>query len=122
MSSSNKKYNARIKRKIRIKKKLKPESGLPRLCVFRSNKHLYAQLINDQEGKVLTSASTLSKEIASQTKGHSNIEAAKLIGGLIAQQAAQLKIESICFDRNGYRFHGKVKAVADAARAAGLKF
>ena len=113
---------SRNKRKIRIKKKIKPERGLTRLCVYRSNQHVYAQLIDDMAGKVLTAVSTMSKDIADKAAGHANVAAAKVVGAAIAKRATELKITRVCFDRNGYRFHGKVKAVADAAREAGLKF
>jgi large subunit ribosomal protein L18 len=116
------KLTARLKRKVRIKKRIPLESGVTRLCVFRSNKHIYAQLIDDRVGKVLSSVSTRSKEIAAKIGGHANLSAAKEIGAAIAQIAKQHKIEKVCFDRNGYRYHGKVKAIADAAREQGLKF
>lgn len=122
MASSNKKLTALLNRRIRIKKKMRPESGLARLCVFRSNKHIYAQLIDDLAGKVIGSAGTRSKAASAEGGSHNNIAAAKQIGATIAKQAQDLKITHVRFDRNGYRYHGRVKALADAAREAGLKF
>jgi len=94
----------------------------PRLVVFRSNKHIYAQLVDDKSGKVITGSSTLSagikdKEIKKNTK-----EAAQELGKMIAQAAKDRKINSVCFDRGGYRFHGRVKSLAEGARQGGLKF
>lgn len=96
----------------------------PRLAVFRSNKHIYAQVIDDTEGSTLVAASTLSPEIRGQLNGDSsnNVEAAKLVGQKIAELCKQKNIELVCFDRGGFRYHGRVQALADAAREGGLTF
>ena len=122
MSHTSPKLAARLRRKVRIKKKIRPERGVKRLTVFRSNKHIYAQLIDDRNGKVLTSASTMSKDLKTKIAGKNNLSAAKDVGAAIAKAAKALKIDQVCFDRNGYRYHGKIKALADAAREAGLQF
>ena len=109
----------RIRRHIRVRNKISGTTECPRLCVFRSNKGVYAQIIDDTVGKTLAAASTLDKEV--KTKA-SNIEAAKEVGELIAKRAIKAGIENVVFDRGGYIYHGKVKALAEAAREAGLKF
>jgi large subunit ribosomal protein L18 len=112
----------RIKRHYRLRNKLSGAPTCPRLCVFRSNKHIYAQVIDDTAGKTLASSSTMDKGIASGLKSTSNIEAAKVVGESIAKKVLDLGIEAVVFDRGGYLYHGKVKALADSAREAGLKF
>jgi large subunit ribosomal protein L18 len=111
------KRQKRIARHRRIKAKISGSRQTPRLSIFRSNKHIYAQLINDSKGVVLASASD--KEI--KTKGK-KVEAAKLVGELIAKKAKDLKINKAVFDRGGFQYHGRVKNLADGAREAGLKF
>ncbi len=111
---------ARQKRHVRIRQTLKGTAAKPRLNVFRSNSQIYAQIIDDETGKTLCSASSLDKEL--NLKNGSNIQAATEVGTLVAKRALELKIETVVFDRGGYLFHGRVKALADAARAAGLKF
>lgn len=108
----------RKRRKIGIRKGVFGSATKPRLSVYRSSKHIYAQLINDFEGKTLASASTIQAKIE---KG-GNIDAAKQVGTKIAEQAKAAGIEEIAFDRNGFKYHGRVKALADAAREGGLKF
>ncbi len=108
----------RQKRHLRIRQTLKGTALKPRLNVFRSNKQIYAQVINDVDGTTLCSASSL--ELTGVYGG--NIEAAKQVGELVAKRALELKIENVVFDRGGYLYHGRVQALADAARAAGLKF
>jgi large subunit ribosomal protein L18 len=113
----------RLKKKFRIRKKISGTSECPRLTVYRSLNHIYAQLIDDTTGRTLVAASTLSKELRDQVKTVRNrIEAAKMVGKLAGQKALEQKIERVVFDRNGYLYHGRVKAVADGAREAGLKF
>lgn len=108
---------------IRVRKNIFGTSDKPRLTVFRSLNHMYAQLIDDTQGKTLASASTLSKEIADAVKeAKSKIEKSKLVGELIGKKAVDLKIERVVFDRGSFAYHGRVKAVADGAREAGLKF
>ena len=109
----------RVARHERIRKTLMGTSAVPRLCVFRSNTGIYAQIIDDDAQVTLVTASTLDKE--AKTKA-SNIQAATEIGTLVAKRAIEKNIKTVVFDRNGYLYHGKVKALADAARAAGLEF
>ena len=109
----------RTRRHLRVRTKVSGTSERPRLCVYRSNTNLYVQIIDDVAGRTLASASTLDKEI--KTK-HSNKEAAKEVGALIAKRAIEKNIEAVVFDRGGYIYHGVVKELADAAREGGLKF
>jgi large subunit ribosomal protein L18 len=94
----------------------------PRLCVYRSIGHIYAQIINDREGKTLVSASSVDGESKKGLKGGGNIAAAKVIGKTIAERAKAVGVSKVVFDRGGYKYHGRVKALADAAREAGLQF
>ena len=109
----------RQRRHIRVRRKISGTPECPRLCVYRSNSNIYAQIIDDVAGNTLVSASTLDKEI--KTK-HANKEAAKEVGTLIAKKAAEKNIEQVVFDRGGYIYHGVVKELAEAAREGGLKF
>lgn len=111
------KVTKRQKSKARIRKKVEGHADRPRLCVFRSGKHIYAQIIDDMAGKTLVSWSTVQAK-----KAASNVEAAKLVGSEIAKKALSQNIKNVVFDRSGYLFHGRVKAVADGAREAGLNF
>ena len=113
---------ARIKRHYRIRNKVNGTAQCPRLAVFRSNKHMYAQLIDDAAGCTLAAASTMEAEIASKLETTSNIVAAQAVGEAIAKKAIEKGITEAVFDRGGYVYHGKVKALADAAREAGLQF
>lgn len=117
-----KKITARQRRKYRIRNKVHGTSERPRLSVFRSAKHIYAQIIDDAEGKTLVAVSTLCGDLDGSLKEDSKSEAAKKVGALIAKVCLEKKIEKVVFDRNGYLYHGRVKALADAAREAGLKF
>ncbi|RAK16758.1 LSU ribosomal protein L18P [Anoxybacillus vitaminiphilus] len=110
----------RKKRHARVRKKVFGTAERPRLNVFRSNKHIYAQVIDDVKAVTLVSASTLDKEFNLESTG--NIEAAKKVGELVAKRALEKGIKSVVFDRGGYLYHGRVKALADAAREAGLEF
>lgn len=114
------KNESRQKRHLRIRQNVIGTASKPRLNVFRSNKQIYAQLIDDEAGKTLCCASSLDKDL--NIKCGSNIEAAGKVGEAIAKKAIDLKIENVVFDRGGYLYHGRVKALAEAARAAGLKF
>ncbi len=107
--------------KYRIRKKINGTNEKPRLSVFRSNVNISVQLIDDINGRTLVAASSLNKEIAEKT-GINKIEKAKLVGKLIAENAKKAGIETVVFDRNGYLYHGRVKALADSAREGGLKF
>ncbi|ODA16971.1 50S ribosomal protein L18 [Geobacillus thermoleovorans] len=110
----------RKKRHARIRKKIFGTAERPRLSVFRSNKHIYAQIIDDTQSSTIVSASTLDKEFGLDSTN--NIEAAKKVGELVAKRALEKGIKKVVFDRGGYLYHGRVKALADAAREAGLEF
>jgi large subunit ribosomal protein L18 len=112
---------ARVRRAKQTRYKIR-EVGAVRLTVHRSNAHMYAQLTSPGGDKVLASASTLEKDIRGQVKNGGNTKAAEMVGQRIAQKAKEKGIEKVAFDRAGYRYHGRVKALADAARASGLKF
>jgi large subunit ribosomal protein L18 len=114
------KQDARSRRRSRIRTKVNGTDQKPRLSVFRSLNHIYVQAIDDASGKTLFAAST--KDIKGKTKGTGNRDAAKLVGELIASKCKEKGIEAVVFDRGGYLYHGRVKALAEAARAAGLKF
>ncbi len=106
----------------RVTDKMQGTAAKPRLVVFRSKKHIYAQLINDAENKAITGLSTLSEEFKAKKMKPSNKDAAKEVGKLIAEKALALGIKEICFDRAGYKYHGRVQALSDGAREGGLKF
>lgn len=112
----------RQRRKVRVRKKVRGTDQRPRICVFRSNKHIYAQVISDADGKTLASVSTLSEGLAEQVKGNKGVDAAKQVGAALAKVCKEKNITSVVFDRNGFIYHGRVKAVADGAREAGLDF
>ena len=112
---------ARLRRARQTRIRIR-EVGAVRLTVHRTNTHIYAQLTSPAGDKVLASASSLEKEVRSQLKGGGNVKAAELIGQRIAQKAKEKGIEKVAFDRAGYKYHGRVKALAEAARAGGLKF
>ncbi len=121
MGSTNPTYLARIKRKARIRKKISGKSERPRLSVFRSARHIYAQIIDDVNGRTLAAASTVEKEVRSQPKFESKVAAAAFVGKLIGKRALEKGIKQVVFDRNGFLYHGRVKAVSDGAREAGLE-
>ena len=117
------KMNAYQKRKRRIRLALRAGGNdKPRLSVFRSNGHIYAQVIDDLQGKTLASASSLEKEIREKPGSGGNRDAAAAIGKLVAERAQKAKVKQVVFDRGGYLYHGRVKALGDAAREAGLEF
>lgn len=109
----------RERRHVRVRTKVSGTPERPRLCVYRSNKNLFVQVIDDVNGVTLAQASTLDKEIKEK---HANCEAAKELGALVAKRAQDKKIDTVVFDRSGYLYHGVVKALAESAREAGLKF
>ena len=114
---------ARLRRKRSVRKKVSGDAERPRLCVFRSARHIYSQIINDGTGQTLVAASTLTAELSADLKeGTGNIKASKKVGILLAQRAITKGIKQVVFDRNGFLYHGRVKALADAAREAGLEF
>jgi len=117
------KIAARRRRKKSIQKKIRGTEARPRICVFRSAKHIYAQIIDDSTGSTLIAVSTISKDLKSKTKGmSSNLKGAKLVGETIGKKGIKKGIKKVVFDRNGFLFHGRVKALADAAREHGLEF
>lgn len=119
----NKNNNSRLRSKRRIKKKIIGTPEKPRLSVYRSLKNVYGQVIDDSSGKTLASASSLSKELAEELKSVKGKTAkSKLVGNLVARKAAEQNISAVIFDRNGYRYHGRVQAFAEGAREGGLKF
>ena len=109
----------RARRHLRVRRKISGTSECPRLCVYRSNKNLFVQIVDDTKGITLAQASTLDKEVKEK---HANKAAAKEVGALIAKRAIEKNIESVVYDRGGYVYHGVVKELAEAAREAGLKF
>jgi large subunit ribosomal protein L18 len=113
---------ARLRKHLRVRKKIKGTTERPRLNVFRSLSHIYAQIIDDTTGNTLVAASTLDEAIKGKIKFGGNKEAAKEVGKLVAEKAADKGIKSVVFDRGGYIYHGRVKELADAAREAGLEF
>jgi large subunit ribosomal protein L18 len=121
-SVANKRLLARLKRHRRIRKKLRGTAEVPGLCVFRSSIHIYAQIVDDDQGASLCGASTLSPTIREEVKGLKKIEKSKRVGLLIAKLAREKGIEKVAFDRGGYLYHGRVRALADGAREGGLKF
>ena len=116
------KEDIRQRIKARIRKKLAGTPARPRLAVFRSQSHIYAQLIDDDAGRTLCTASSLDKELRSGKKRGSNVAAAEAVGKLVAERAKEKGVSAVVFDRGGFQYHGRVKALADAARAAGLQF
>ncbi|MCF8331219.1 MAG: 50S ribosomal protein L18 [Bacteroidales bacterium] len=121
MAVKNKKAASRQKIKRRIRKKIRGSADRPRLSVYRSNKEIYAQIIDDENGKTLVSASSREKTIAEKSDINKS-EKAKLVGISVAEKAVQSEIKTVVMDRNGYLYHGRVKALAEGARKGGLKF
>lgn len=120
---ANKQRNlARERRRQRVRKKVLGTDERPRICVFKSNKHIYAQVISDDQSRTLTSVSTLSKDLASQVGNSRGVAAAKVVGLALARICKEKNITHVVFDRNGFLFHGRVKAIADGAREGGLEF
>ncbi|MGI6722330.1 MAG: 50S ribosomal protein L18 [Anaerovoracaceae bacterium] len=113
---------SRISRHKRVRKELQGTPERPRMCVFRSNKNISAQIIDDVNGNTLVAASSLDKELKGQIENGGNKDAAKIVGEAIAKRALEKGIENVAFDRGGFLYHGRVKELADGARAAGLKF
>ena len=122
MTRIKKKRMSHLRRRRRVRQKISGTGNRPRLSVFRSLKHIYAQLIDDDLGVTLVEASTLSPELKGAGTSGGNIEAAQRVGVLIAQKAKQQEIEVAIFDRGGHLYHGRIKALAEAAREEGLKF
>jgi len=122
MNSLLRKKVRRERRKARVRRKVFGTADHPRLTVFRSNKGIYAQLIDDMKGHTLCAASSRDKELAGEIRNGGNKQAAAVVGRTLAARARMHNIRTVAFDRNGYRYHGRVKALADAAREAGLQF
>lgn len=118
----SKKKTNRVQKHYRMRKNLNGTADRPRLSVFRSNLHMYAQIIDDEAGKTLVAASTVEKEVRAQLDATNTIEAAKAVGELVAKRAIEKGIDEVVFDRGGFLYHGKIEALAEAAREAGLKF
>ncbi len=122
MARTNPRERGRALRQKRVRKRVKGTDASPRLCVYRSSKHLYVQVVSDESGQTLAAASTLSAELRTALKKTATVEAAKGVGTLIAQKCQEKGIHRVVFDRNGFLYHGRVRAVAEAAREAGLQF
>jgi large subunit ribosomal protein L18 len=118
--ATNKKFNRRTKIKYRVRKKVRGTAEQPRLSVFRSNKAIYAQVIDDLDGKTLAAASSQTKDIGD--KKMTKTDKAREVGKVVAERAKEAGVENIVFDRNGYLYHGRVKSLAEGAREGGLKF
>lgn len=118
--ATSQRYVARTLRQARVRKKVRGTDARPRVCVFRSNKHIYAQVISDERGVVLATASTLSPDLADNASKNKGVDAAKQVGLALAKICKEKKIDRLVFDRNGFLFHGRVKAVADGMREGGV--
>ncbi|MGD8561442.1 MAG: 50S ribosomal protein L18 [Desulfarculaceae bacterium] len=122
MSKTNPRIVAWTKRKARVARKVRGTAERPRLTVFRSQRHIYAQVIDDDQGSTLASASSMSPQLRKKPGHKGNVATAKEVGKALAEAAVKTGIKSVVFDRNGYLYHGRVKALAEAAREAGLEF
>lgn len=122
MEKTKRKQMSLLRRKKRVRRKVSGTSQRPRLCVSRSLKHIYAQIIDDENGRTLVHASSLSPEIKTNTSEGGKIQTAQSVGQLIAQKAKENQIDGVVFDRSGHLYHGRIKALAEAAREGGLKF
>ena len=121
MLDASKRERSRVRRHHRVRLRVYGTPDRPRMNVFRSNAHLYAQVIDDTTGKTLVSASTLDKEIKDKLKSGANLAAAVAVGRLVAERALKANLKAVVFDRGGYKYHGRIKALADSLRAGGLK-
>ncbi|MCP1186834.1 50S ribosomal protein L18 [Paenibacillus sp. 1781tsa1] len=122
MITKQDKNKARLKRHLRVRKKIQGTAARPRLNVFRSGKHMYAQIIDDVAGVTIASASTVDKELSTDIKNGASVESARKVGELVAKRAKDKGVSNIVFDRSGYLYHGRIAALAEAAREAGLEF
>ena len=122
MGTLNLRTQARLKRKKRIRKKLIGTADRPRLCVFRSAKHIYAQLVDDSAGQTLVAASSMDKDLRETPETKNKVAVANAVGKIIGQRALEKGVKQVVFDRNGFLYHGRIKAVSEGAREAGLKF
>ena len=114
--------SARLRKKARVRKKISGGPAVPRLAVFKSLKNIYAQLVDDDSGRTLVFASSLSADFKAQASYGGNVSSAKLVGRLLAKRCEAVEIKRVVFDRGGYPYHGRIKALADAAREGGLEF
>ncbi len=122
MTTTFQKHQRRLGKAISVREKLRAVGGRPRLSVFRSLANISVQIIDDGKGHTLVSASSLEEDVRSSTKGMRKTDCAKKIGALVAERAKRAGLSEVCFDRGAYKYHGRIKALADAAREAGLKF
>ena len=122
MGQTNPKVVARLKRKKRVRSKISGDAQRPRLSVFKSSRHIYAQIIDDRQGQTLVAASTMSKQLRSEVSSLKKVEAAKLVGKLLAERAKAAGITKVAFDRGGFLYHGRIKELADSCREHGLEF
>lgn len=122
MGKTNPSAEARDKRQKRVRRKVRGTAERPRLCIFRSSRHMYAQVIDDDSGRTLVTASTLSPNVRDRVKDVDKKEAAKLVGRAVAEAAKAKGIDKVVYDRNGFLYHGRVAALAESAREAGLEF
>ena len=122
MGMLNLRTQARLKRKKRIRKKLVGTGNRPRLCVFRSARHIYAQVIDDSRGQTLAAASSMEKDVRDNPESKNKVTAANNVGKIIGQRAIEKGLKKVVFDRNGFLYHGRIKAVSEGAREAGLEF
>lgn len=118
----NLKTQARLKRKKRIRKKMVGTENRPRLCVFRSAKHIYAQVVDDSRGRTITAASSMEKAVRENPESKNKVTTASMVGKIIGRRAMEKGVQRVVFDRNGFLYHGRVKAVSEGAREAGLEF
>ena len=122
MVSKQSRQEVRVKKHMKIRNRFSGTAERPRLAVFRSNNHMYAQIIDDTVGKTLVAASTLEKDVKAELEKTNNVDAAAYLGTVIAKKALEKGISTVVFDRGGFIYQGKIKALADAAREAGLEF
>ena len=122
MDKAKQKRLARQRRHTRVRKRVQGTSERPRLCVFRSLKHIYVQVIDDTQSHTIASASTLDAEVLAKMESKDKVAQAAVVGEVLAQRAQEAGIKTVVFDRGGYKYHGRVKSLADAAREAGLEF
>jgi len=122
MGSMNIRHQARLKRQQRIRKKIRGTAERPRLSVFRSARHTYAQIIDDSQGRTLTAASTRDSRLKDASESENKVAAAKLVGKLIGERALDKGVKQVVFDRNGFLYHGRIKSLSEGAREAGLVF
>ena len=122
MISKKSRTEVRVKKHKRMRNRLSGTPSCPRLCVFRSNSHMYAMIVDDTNGKTLVAANTLQKDIAAELEHTNDVAAAAAVGTAICKKAVEAGIKEVVFDRSGYLYHGRVQALADAAREAGLDF